>query len=78
VTAEHDEVKRLDIAQLASFFLLGYTKALRGEYITKIELGGVRKHFGDGALEQKYDTLSLIGRFKQLEGGNNIFYQWQR
>jgi hypothetical protein len=49
------------------FFFLGYAKALRGEEITKIELGGVRKYFTDGALEPKHVTLSLIGRFKQLE-----------
>jgi hypothetical protein len=75
VAAQHDAVKRLDISQLASFVFLGYARALRREEITKIELGGVRKYFDDGALEPKHVTLSLIERFKQLEGGNNIFSQ---
>jgi hypothetical protein len=68
----------LEIAQLACFVFLGYARTLRGEDITKIELGGVRKYFNDGALEPKHVTLSLIGHFKQLEGGNNISSQWRR
>jgi hypothetical protein len=60
--------KRLEIAQLACFVFLGYARALRGEEITKIELSGVRKYFTDGALESQHVTLSLIGRFKQMEG----------
>jgi hypothetical protein len=51
---------RLEIAQLACFALLGYVRALRGEEITKIELSGVRKYFGDGATEPRHVTLSLI------------------
>jgi hypothetical protein len=62
-------VKRLDIAQLASFLFLGYPRLLCGEEITKIELGGVRKYFADGALGPTHATLSLSGRFKQLERG---------
>jgi hypothetical protein len=73
--AQHDVVKRLDIAQLASFVFLGYDRALRGDEINKIEIDGVRKYFFDGALEPKHITLSLIGSFKQLEGGNNISSQ---
>jgi hypothetical protein len=67
--AQHDAVKRLDIVQLVSFVFLGYARYLRGEDIIKIELGEVRKYFADGALEPKHVTLSLIGRFKQFEGG---------
>jgi hypothetical protein len=48
---------------------LGYARGLQGEKITKIELSGVRKYFADGALEPQHVTLSLIGRFKQMEGG---------
>jgi hypothetical protein len=48
--AHHDAVKRLEIAQLACFVFLGYARALRGEGITKIELGGVQTYFADGAL----------------------------
>jgi hypothetical protein len=51
VAAQQDAVKRMYIAQLVIFFFLGYARALRGEEITKIELGGVRKYFADGALE---------------------------
>jgi hypothetical protein len=65
--------KRLEVAQLACFVFLGYARALRGEEITKIELGGVRKYFADGAVEPKHVTLSLIGRFKQLEGEQQHF-----
>jgi hypothetical protein len=67
--SQKDAVNRLDIAQLASFVFLGYYRALRGEEITKIELGGVRKYFADGALKPTHATLSLIGCFKQLERG---------
>jgi hypothetical protein len=52
---------------------LGYARALRGDEITKIELGGVRKYFADGAVEPKHVTLSLIGRSKQLEGEQQHF-----
>jgi hypothetical protein len=71
--AQHDAVKRLEIAQLACFVLLGYARELCGEDITKIDLGGVRKYFAHGALEPKYVTLSLIGHFKQLEGDQQHF-----
>jgi hypothetical protein len=60
--------KMLEIAQLACFVFLGYARALRGEEITKIKLSGVRKYFADGVLEPRHVTLSLIGRFKQMEG----------
>jgi hypothetical protein len=52
---------------------LGYARALRGEEITKIELSGVRKYFGDGATEPRHVTLSLIGRLKQLDGEHQHF-----
>jgi hypothetical protein len=47
VAAQHDAVKRLEIAHLESFVFLGYARELRGEEITKIELRGVRKYFTD-------------------------------
>jgi hypothetical protein len=46
---------------------------LRGEKITRIELSGVRKYFADGALEPRHVTLSLSGRLKQMEGGQQHF-----
>jgi hypothetical protein len=64
--AQDNAVNRLEIAQLVCFALFGYARALRGEEITKIELSGVRKYFGDGATEPRHVTLSLIGRFKQV------------
>jgi hypothetical protein len=64
---------RLEIAQLACFALLAYARALRGEEITKIELSGVRKYFGDGAIEPQHVTLSLIRRLKQVEGEHQHF-----
>jgi hypothetical protein len=73
VASRESAPKRLDVAQLACFVFLGYATALRGEEITKIELGGVRKYFADGAVEPKHMTLSLIGRFKQLEGEQQHF-----
>jgi hypothetical protein len=42
--------KRLEVAQLACFVFLRYARALRGEEITEIKLGGVRKYFADGAV----------------------------
>jgi hypothetical protein len=73
VAARHDAVKRLEIAQLACFVFLGYARALRGEEITRIELGGVQKYLAYGSLEPKHFTLSLIGHFKQLEGEQQNF-----
>jgi hypothetical protein len=64
---------RLEIDQLACFVLLDYARALRGKEITNIELSGMRKHFGDGATEPRHFTLSLIGRFKQVEGEHQHF-----
>jgi hypothetical protein len=52
---------------------LGYARSLRGEEITKIELSGVRNYFGGGAMEPRHVTLSLIGRFRQVEGGQQHF-----
>jgi hypothetical protein len=71
--SRESEPKRLEVAQLACFVFLGYARALRGEEITKIELGGVRKYFADGGVEPKHVTLSLSGRFKQLEGDKQLF-----
>jgi hypothetical protein len=63
----------LEISQLACSVFLDYARALRGEEITKIEISGIRKYFADGALETRHVTLSLIGRFKQMEGGYQHF-----
>jgi hypothetical protein len=39
----------------------------------QIELSGVRKYFGDGATEPRHVALSLIWRFKQVEGEHQHF-----
>jgi hypothetical protein len=51
LAARLEEGKMLKIAQLACFVFLGYTRALRGEEITKIELSGVRQYFVDGVID---------------------------
>jgi hypothetical protein len=61
--SQHDAVKRLGVAQLASFVFLAYARALRGEEITRIELGGAPKHV----------KLSLLGISTKLEGGKHHF-----
>jgi hypothetical protein len=64
----------MEVAQLACFVFLGYGRALRGEKISKIELIGILKHFEErGAAHQKHATLSLVGRFKQVEGEQTHF-----
>jgi hypothetical protein len=70
VTRENVDT-RLKIVQITCFLLLGYARALRGEEIIKIELSRVRKYFADGALEPPHVTLSLIRRFKQVEGDHH-------
>jgi hypothetical protein len=52
---------------------LSYARALCREEITKKELSRVRKYFADGAVEPRRVTLSLIGRFTQMEGGQKHF-----
>jgi hypothetical protein len=73
LAARSEAGKRLEIAQLAFFVCLGYAWALRGEEITKIELSGVWKYFDDGAVDPRHASLSLIGWFKQMEGGHQHF-----
>jgi hypothetical protein len=73
LVARWEAGKRLEISQLECFVFLGYARAFRGEEITKIELSGLRKYFSDGALEPRHVTLSLIGRFKQMDWGQQQF-----
>jgi hypothetical protein len=70
--AENGGDERLWIAQLGVFCLVGYARALRGEEITKIELGGVRKHFVDGGTSATPHVMfMLVGRFKGEQGGRH-------
>jgi hypothetical protein len=73
VASRHDALKRLQTTQLACFVFLGYVRALHGDEIKKIALGGVRKYFADGALEPKHVNLSSIGGFKKLESEQQHF-----
>jgi hypothetical protein len=69
---EKDGEERLWITQLGVFCLAGYARALRGEEITKIELGGVRKHFVDGGTSATPHVMfTLVGRFKGEQGGRH-------
>jgi hypothetical protein len=64
-----DGEERLWIIQLGVFCLAGYARALRGEEITKIELGGVRKYFVDGGTSATPHVMfTLVGRFKGEQG----------
>jgi hypothetical protein len=53
--------------------IVGLCSGVRGEEITKIELSGVRKYFEDGATEPHHVMLSLIRKFKQVEGVQKHF-----
>jgi hypothetical protein len=65
--AQDSAKKRLEIAQLACFVLLGYARALQGEETMNIELSGARKYFGDVGLEPRHVTLSLKDLNKRKE-----------
>jgi hypothetical protein len=71
--AENGGDERLWISQLGLFCLAGYARALRGEEITKIELGGARKHFVDGGTSATTHVMfTLVDRFKAGQGGGAI------
>jgi hypothetical protein len=68
--AENGGDERLWIAQLGFLCLAGYARALRGDEITKIELGGARKHFVDGGTSSaRHVMFTLVERFKAGQGG---------
>jgi hypothetical protein len=61
--------KKLEIVQLALFVTVGYTRALRGKEILKLEITGLLKHFSKGdKTDHKHIMLSLAGRSKQEYG----------
>jgi hypothetical protein len=61
--------RKMEIAQLAVFVMVGYARALRGEEIPKLEITGLLKHFAEGdKTTPKHVMLSLVGRFKQEDG----------
>jgi hypothetical protein len=70
--AEKGRDEGLWITQLRVYCLAGYTRALRGEEITKIELGVVQKHFVDGGTSATPHVMfTLVGRFKGEQGGHH-------
>jgi hypothetical protein len=70
--AENGGDERLWISQLGFLCLAGYARALRGEEITKIELGGARKHFvGGGTSASPHFMFALADRFKAGQGGRH-------
>jgi hypothetical protein len=70
--SENGGDERLWIAQLGVFCLTAYTRALRGEEITMIELGGFRKNFVDGGTSATPHVMfTLVGRFKGEQGGRH-------
>jgi hypothetical protein len=61
--------RKMEIAQLDVFVMVGYARALRGEEIPKLEITGLLKHFSEGdKTTPKHVMLSLVGRFKQEDG----------
>jgi hypothetical protein len=38
----------MEIAHLAVFVMIGYSRVLRGEEIPKLEITGLLKHFAEG------------------------------
>jgi hypothetical protein len=74
IGAENSEVKKMEIAQLAVFVVVGYARALRGEEIPKLEITGLLKHFAEGGkTEPKHVMLSVMGRLKQEDGERQHF-----
>jgi hypothetical protein len=64
----------MEIAQLAVFVMVGYSRALRGEEIRKLEITGLLKNFAEGGkTDPKHVMLYLVGRFKQEDGERQHF-----
>jgi hypothetical protein len=74
IGANNSEVKKMEIAQLAVFVMVGYARALRGEEIPNLEITSLLKHFAEGDnTEPKHVMLSLVGRLKQEDGKRQHF-----
>ena len=72
---EGDNDMRLQTALMAMILVGGFSGALRGEELPKIELGAIRKHWGEavGHPRTPHVPLVLSGRFKQTEGEKLFF-----
>jgi hypothetical protein len=65
----------MEISKLAVFVMVGYTRALRGEEIPKLEITGLLKHFAEGdKTTLKHVMISLVGRFKQEDGERQHYF----
>lgn len=61
--------QRLDIALEASFYLIAYTLALRGEEVPLTEMKGIHRHWNQGLSHSTpHITIALLGRFKNEIG----------
>jgi hypothetical protein len=70
VNAGSSVENKKEIAQLVVFVMVGCARALRGKKIPKLEITGFLEQFANGdKTEPKRAVLSLVGRFKQEEGG---------
>ena len=70
-----DESMRLQTVLTAMILVGGFSGALRGEELPKIELGAIRKHWGEaiGHPRTLLVPLVLSGRFKQTDGEKLFF-----
>jgi len=62
--------QRLEIALEASFYLIAYTLALRGEEVPLAKIKGIRRHWNQGLTHPTipHITIALLGRFKNEIG----------
>jgi hypothetical protein len=75
IGAENSEVKKMDIAQLAVFVMVGYARALCGKETPKLEIMGLLKHFSEGGKQDpKHVMLSSVGKFKQEDRERQHFF----
>jgi hypothetical protein len=77
VTFEGDSGGRLQTA-LAGFSLTaGYSAALRGEELPRIDLGAIRKYWTEatGHQSEPHVPLVMTGRFKAVAGGVKEFFE---
>ena len=75
VKFEGDRDMRLQTALTAMILVGGFSGALRGEELPKIELGAIRKHWDEAINHPRTPHVPLVlsGRFKQTEGEKLFF-----
>lgn len=72
---KEDPGMRLQTALTAMILVGGFSGALRGEELPKIDLGAIRKHWKEAVLHPRtpHVPLVLTGRFKMTEGEKLFF-----